>query len=238
MIGFMPLASSSKGNAYLVTSGRSRVLLECGIPLKRLQQALDYRVQELDGCLITQEHTDHAGHVGQLLKRGVPVFASPGTAGALELEGLQPFPMLTGQDLGPPFPLGAFTVVPFRVLHDAAEPVGYLLQDREGDKLVFATDTVNLAYRFPGVGILAIEANYEEELLARHTKIPEQVLRRIRNSHMEIGRVCAFLGKQDLSRCREIWLLHLSDAASDEAQFVYLAAKAAGRGPRVLAAGK
>lgn len=236
MIRFTPLASSSKGNAYAVDTEGSRILLECGIPFRRLQKALGYQVQELDGCLITHEHKDHAGHIGQLIARGVPVYASPGTAEALEQEGVIPFQMLRGRDLGPPFRVGGFTVVPFRVLHDAAEPVGFLLQDGDGDKLAFATDTVNLAYRFPGVGILAIEANYEEERLARHTRIPEMVARRIRNSHMEIGRVCTFLRRQELSRCREIWLLHLSAASSDEAYFIHEASKAAGSGPAVRAA--
>lgn len=235
---FTPIASSSHGNAYLVTDGDSRILLECGIPFKRLQAALDYRAQELDGCLITHEHKDHAGHVAQLIKRGVPVYATPGTVEALGLEGVTPLLMLQGNILGAPLKLGSFVVIPFRVFHDAAEPVGYLLRDSSGEKLVFATDTVNMAYQFPGVQIFAVEANYEDEILSRNTRMPESVVKRVQNSHMEIHRLCELLAKQDLSACREIWLLHLSDASSNEGLFVDLVERAVGPGINVRAAPK
>lgn len=235
---FFPIASSSHGNAYLVESGRSRVLLECGIPWKRLQAALDYRAPELDGCLLTHEHKDHAGHVDKLLACGVPVYASPGTVEALALDGVEgvlPLLLPRGRNLGPAFRLGGLTVVPFRTFHDAAEPVGYLLRDGE-EELVFATDTVGLAYRFPDVTILALEANFEEERLARCTRLPEAVSKRIRSTHMEIRRLCGYLQSLDLTRCREVWLLHLSDSSSSEGLFVDLVERAVGPGIAVRAA--
>lgn len=235
---FKPIASSSQGNAYLVSDGDSRILLDCGVPFKRLQAALDYAVHELDGCLLTHEHKDHAGHVDKLLKRGVDVYATPGTINALELEDIHPLLMLPGNDLGAPLKLGGFVVVPFRTFHDAAEPVGYLIRGRDGEKLVFATDTVGLAYRFPGVSIFAIEANYKEDILGRNTRMPESVVKRVRNSHMEIDRLCDFLRSQDLSDCHEVWLLHLSDASSNEGLFVDLVERAVGPDIVVRAAAK
>lgn len=233
---FTPIASSSHGNAYLIADGDSRILLECGIPYKRLQTALDYKVQELNACFITHEHKDHAGHVRQLIKRGVPVYATPGTIGALELEGITPLLMLPGNSLGAPVRAGGFVVVPFRTFHDAAEPVGYLIRDSGGEKLAFATDLVNIAYKFPGVQTVAIEANYDDEILSRNTRLPDTVVKRVRNSHMEIHRLCEYLRKLDLSTCKEIWLLHLSDASSNEGLFVDLVERIVGPGITVRAA--
>lgn len=235
---FEPIASSSAGNAYLVSDGGSRILLECGIPFRRLQQALDYTAQTLDGCLVTHEHKDHAGHVGKLLACGVPVYVSPGTAQALPEEPVTPFLMPPGRNMGPAFRVGTMTVVPFRTFHDAAEPVGFLVRGRDGEELVFATDTAGLAYRFPGVTILAVEANYEEERLARNTRIPDARAKRIRSTHMEIRRLCQYLKELDLTGCRELWLLHLSDASSSEGLFVDLAERAVGPGVVVRAARK
>lgn len=223
---FTPIASSSAGNAYLVDDGESRLLLECGIPVKRLQTALDYKVQELNGCLITHEHKDHSGHVDQLIKRGVPVYASPGTAAALDMPEIHPFEMPNGCNMGPAFPAASMTVVPFRTFHDAAQPVGYFILGADGDKLVFATDTFGIAYRFPHVSIMAIEANYDDNILRRNTHMPESVITRVRNTHMEIGRLAQYLRRLDLSDCREIWLLHLSDASSDEDEFIHTVKKA------------
>lgn len=233
---FQPIASSSQGNAYLVSDGDSRILLDCGVPFKRLQAALDYAVHELDGCLLTHEHKDHAGHVEKLLKRGVDVYATPGTIRALELEDIHPLLMIQGSTLGAPLRLGSFVVVPFRVFHDAAEPVGYMIRDSHGDKLAFATDTVGLGYRFPGINIFAVEANYKDEILARNTRLPESVVKRVRNSHMEIDTLREFLARQDLSDCREIWLLHLSNASSNEGLFVELVERTVGPGIVVRAA--
>lgn len=71
-----------------------------------------------------------------------------------------------------PFIAGSYDVQPFTVFHDALEPVGYLVRSRvDGDKLAFATDTVNLRYRFPGVNILAVECNYAYDILDHCTRL-------------------------------------------------------------------
>lgn len=235
---FKPIASSSAGNAYLVTDGDCSLLLECGISLKRLQKALDYRVSALDGCLLTHEHHDHAGHVGKLVKLGVPILASPGTVKALGQEGITPFCLPAERNMGPPFQVGTFTVVPFRTFHDATEPVGFLLRDSGGEVLVFATDTAGLAYQFPGVNILALEANYDDQIIGCSTAMPEERKKRVRSSHMEIGVLCDFLRGLDLSVCRELWLLHLSDSASNEGRFVVMAEEAVPAYVAVRAAAK
>lgn len=123
------------------------------------------------------------------------------------------------------FRVGSFDVVAFATYHDAAEPLGYLIRSRaDGDVLVFATDTVNLRYRFPGLRILGIEANYDREILARCQRMPEKTKHRITNTHMEIETLCEILDgmnrRGELRECREIWLLHLSDATSHEGHFI------------------
>lgn len=217
---FWSLASSSAGNAYVVEAGESRLLIECGLPFRRLSKGLGFDVTGLCGCLVTHEHKDHARSVGELIKSGVPVWASEGTAEALENEQMTTLPVLEdGTYL--PFRVGSFSVLPFRTWHDAKEPVGYLVRGAGGEKLAFATDTVNLKVRFPGVNILAVECNYAEDILAARTRLPEKVRHRIANSHMELGALCTYLRGLDLSACRELWLLHLSDACSDEGRFVW-----------------
>ncbi|MCC8128608.1 MAG: MBL fold metallo-hydrolase [Clostridiales bacterium] len=238
LLTFRPIASSSAGNAYLVTDGHSRLLLEAGISFRRLQRALDYTAPGLDGCLITHEHKDHAGHIRPLLECGVPVYASPGTARALEPEEVCPFQLLQGRNVGPAFQIGSFTVVPFRTFHDAAEPVGYLIRGFDGEQLVFATDTVGLNYEFREVAIYALEANYDDETLSRNRRMPEARKKRVRNSHMEIHRLCSYLEGLDLTGCRELWLLHLSDVSGNENYFTDLAQRAAGPGVAVRCAEK
>ena len=108
----------------------------------------------------------------------------------------------------------------------------------DGDVLAFATDTVNLRYRFPGLNILAIEANYDKVILARCEKLPDKVRHRIENAHMEIDTLCDYLSSLDLSVCREIHLLHLSDATSHEEKFITKVKKAVPEGIKVTASKK
>lgn len=218
---FTPIASSSAGNAYVVDDGESRIMIECGIPYRRLQKQMGFGTADIAGCLLSHEHHDHAKCHEDLIKNGVPVFASEGTAEALGCE------LITAVQEREAFQIGSFQAMAFATFHDAAEPVGFLLQSMaDGEKLMFATDTVNLGYQFSGLNLIALECNYSEEILARATKLPDKVRHRITNSHMEIDRACAYLTRLDLSHCRKIYLLHLSDACSNEGLFVDLVERA------------
>lgn len=230
---FESLASSSGGNAYIVSDGRTRILLECGLSHKKLMTLAGFQLSMLDGCLISHEHKDHSGCVEKLLSSGVPVFLSQGTAAALALpEKL--LELATEMADGEQFPIGTIDVLPFATFHDAQEPLGFVMQSREdGDILAFATDTVNLPYNFPGVNVLAVEANFQRDILDRCQRMPEKTRHRISNTHMEIDKLCQCLRSMDLHRCREVYLLHLSAATSHEGQFINKVARVVPAGVKI-----
>ena len=230
---FESLASSSSGNAYLVSDQETHILLECGISHKKLQKLSGFSLSEFQACLVTHEHKDHAKSVAELISRGMEVYMSQGTAEALETDAVKLVEHMEQ------FNVGSLDIVPFTTFHDAKEPLGFLIKSRvDGDVLAFATDTVNLRYKFPGLTILAIEANYDKAILERCEKMPEKVRYRITNSHMEIDTLCDYLRSLDLSQCREIHLLHLSDATSHEGHFINKVARAAPPGIEITACKK
>lgn len=202
---FRSLASSSRGNAYMVSDGETVLLLECGLPYKKLAEKSGFTLMDTTACFVTHEHKDHSSAAGQLIRHGVPVYMSEGTARALELwdaEVIEP---------DKPVTFGALHVMAFRVSHDAADPVGYLIDDtRTGERLFFAADTRGLSYIVPRLTYIAVECNYEESLLAASQRIPESLKNRIRHSHFEVEDVIRWLKKQDLSHVLTIYLLHLS----------------------------
>lgn len=230
---FESLASSSAGNAYIVSDNDTRILIECGVSHKKLQKLTGFSLSEFQACLVSHEHKDHAKSVQELISRGMEVYMSQGTAEALEIDAVKPIENMEQ------FNVGSLDIVPFTTFHDAKEPLGFLIKSRvDGDVLAFATDTVNLRYKFPGLNILAIEANYEKAILDRCEKMPEKVRYRITNSHMEIDTLCDYLRSLDLSQCREIHLLHLSDATSHEGHFINKVLRAIPRGIEVKASRK
>ena len=230
---FEALASSSAGNAYVVSDKETRVLLECGISHSKLQKLSGFKLSEFQACLVSHEHKDHAKSVQELIERGMAVYMSQGTAEALETDGTE----LIGHM--EQFNVGSLDIVPFTTFHDAREPLGFLIKSRvDGDVLAFATDTVNLRYKFPGLNILAIEANYDKNILERCERMPEKVRYRITNAHMEIDTLCDYLRGLDLSQCREIHLLHLSDATSHEGHFINKVSRAVPKGIEITACKK
>lgn len=235
---FQSLASSSHGNAYLVSDDCTHILLECGVSHKKLQQLCGFQTTALDGCIVSHEHKDHSKCVEKILASGVPVYLSQGTARALELpEKL--LDMATEMDSGQQFTIGSLDILPFSTFHDAQEPLGFVMQSRvDGDILAFATDTVNLPYNFPGVSLLAVEANFQQDILDLCERMPEKTRHRVSNTHMEIDKLCECLRRMDLSRCREIYLLHLSAATSHEGHFINKVARVVPRHVKVSACPK
>ena len=140
-------------------------------------------------------------------------------------------------EAGKQFTIGTLDILPFATYHDAREPLGFCIRSQaDGETCVFATDTVSLPYRFPGATILAVEANFQDSILDRCDRMPDKTKHRIRCTHMEIDRLCQALGRMDLSGCREVWLLHLSDATSHEGQFIHRVQRVTPTCTRVAAA--
>lgn len=232
---FEPLKSSSKGNVYIISDDHTSILLECGVSYKELQTMTDFQLSKFDGCIISHEHGDHSKAAKQLIQSGMDVYMSYGTAEALELPDAV-FEMAKEMIAGQQFSIGTIDVMPFGTFHDAKEPLGFLMQSRiDNDIFAFATDTVNIPYNFPNVNLLALEANFEQERLDLCQKLPENKRHRISNTHMEINMLCRCLQRMDLSKCRELYLLHLSDATSHEGHFINKVARVVPRHVKVTA---
>lgn len=218
MIDILPLASGSKGNCYRVTDGRTPLLLECGIPYKEIQKNLKFRVSEIAGCLVTHEHQDHCKAVRDLMKAGIDCYMSQGTADALKASGHRLHVIKAKQQ----FRIGTWTILPFDTQHDAAEPLGFLLANQDGEKCLYLSDTMYCKYRFHGLTHVAIECNYSLDILKRNVEagaVPKELKSRILKSHFSLENVKEFLKANDLSKVQEIWLLHLSDGNSDAERF-------------------
>ena len=166
---FTSLASSSKGNAYVVSDGETTLLLECGLTFKELQKRLGYGVAGITACLVSHEHQDHAKAAAQLLKGGVPVYMSEGTAAAHK-DAMDAAHLIKAGDV---LRFGHLTVVPFRTFHNTDEPLGFLIEDgRTKERLLWAVDTANLGVTADKLTYIAVECNYEERLLNRSDRIP------------------------------------------------------------------
>lgn len=205
------IASGSTGNCYTVSDGRTKIMLECGIPFKKIQRAIGFAFSSISGCLVTHEHNDHAHSISDLIKLGINCYMSAGTANA---KGVSGYRVKTVAALKQ-FKVGTFLAVPFKAQHDAAEPLSYLLYSTvTKERLVFVTDSYYVANRLPACDYYMIECNYIPELISETT--PDYLKSRLWTSHMNLNTTLKFFSEQDLSKCKQIYLIHLSNARSDE----------------------
>jgi phosphoribosyl 1,2-cyclic phosphodiesterase len=212
------LASSSAGNCYRVTDGVTPILLECGIRYKEIQRGFDFKMSEVGACLVTHEHNDHVKSINDVLKAGIDVYASRGTFETLGITHHRIKPVKSKEQ----FQIGTWTILPFDVQHDVSEPLGFLLMNQLGEKLLFATDTYYIKYRFSGLTHLMVECNYSLDILNENIstgRVSKAMKKRVMKSHFSLDNVKDFLRANDLSKVQEIWLLHLSDNNSNAERF-------------------
>jgi phosphoribosyl 1,2-cyclic phosphodiesterase len=218
VIEIKALASSSAGNCYRVTDGVTPILLECGIRYKEIQRGFDFKMSEVGACLVTHEHNDHVKSINDVLKAGIDVYASRGTFETLGITHHRIKPVRAKEQ----FQIGTWTILPFDVQHDVSEPLGFLLVNQLGEKLLFATDTYYIKYRFSGITHIMVECNYSMDILNENIatgRVPRAMKKRVMKSHFSLDNVKDFMRANDLSKVQEIWLLHLSDNNSNAERF-------------------
>ncbi|MBB6689941.1 MBL fold metallo-hydrolase [Cohnella xylanilytica] len=218
MIEIRSFGSSSAGNCYHISDGRTELLLEAGLRFTDIRKALEFRVSRLAGCLISHNHGDHSRAAIDLMKAGVTVYASQGTFDAMKIGGHRARVIRSKET----FEVGTWTVMPFDVEHDVDEPLGFLLANQDSDKLAFLTDTYYCRYTFSGLTHLMVECNYSLRILDENIaagRVYPAMRSRLLRSHFSLENVKDFLRANDITRLQEIHLLHLSDSNSDEALF-------------------
>ena len=169
------IASGSSGNCIYVGSGNTHLLVDTGISRKRIEEGLrelDIKGEELDGILITHEHSDHIQGLGVFSRKyEIPVYATPGTIEGIRncsTLGRMPGGLLHPIHTDEPFVLGEMTVKPFAISHDANEPSGYRLECG-GKSAAVATDLgkydeYTVEY-LRGLDAVLLEANHDIHML-------------------------------------------------------------------------
>lgn len=205
---FISHASGSAGNLYQVVGRCGEILIDPGIPIKRLKQALSFRLPAMQAALISHYHGDHSASVKKVMAAGVDCYMSEQTSSHLGICGhrchiIEPLKQVE---------IGGWSVIGFPTQHDAEGSLGFLVTDGD-EKLLYATDTFYVRYRFKGVHIIAVECNYSHDTLAPDLNPVRK--KRLYKSHFSLENVKQFLMATDLAAVREIHLLHISKGNGD-----------------------
>lgn len=169
------IASGSSGNCIYVGSDCAHVLIDAGISGRRVEaglNSLELTGRDLDGILITHEHSDHIKGLGVLARKyGIPIYATGGTVDAMVRSGsLGKIPEGIFREIreDEPFLIKDLVINPFTIPHDAAQPVGYRLEC--GEHFVgIATDLGKyneyIIENLQNLDALLLEANHDIRML-------------------------------------------------------------------------
>lgn len=186
------IASGSSGNCIYAGTEETHILIDAGISNKRIEQGLNeigVKGSELNGVVITHEHSDHVKGLGVLArKHGVPIYGTKETLEEIqEMKYLGEYPRELFHPVLPDvgFLIGDIEVKPFSIDHDAANPVGYRIQ-AERKSVAVATDMGHfdqyIIEHLQGLDALLLEANHDVRMLETGP-YPYYLKRRILGDH-------------------------------------------------------
>jgi len=215
------LGSGSAGNGYLLEARHSALVIECGVqPEVAMRSGMVPSL--VAGCLVSHEHRDHAGYVARYANLGLAIYASAGTLANVSKVG-QYARTVTLKPMQP-VNIGDFTVWPFDVRHDAAEPMGFIVEHPESGRILFLTDTRICPYNLRGMGLshVLVEANYDDHILDGNEEsglVSTEQAERTRRTHMSLRQACELVRADQTADLENVVLIHLSSRNADPAKF-------------------
>ena len=214
---FACLGSGSRGNALIVEAGRTRLMLDCGYPVREAERRLarlGLDPAELAGILVTHEHSDHTAGVCKFArKHDLPLWLTHGTLQGMpgDVAALQRINIIDSHSA---FAVGELQMLPFPVPHDAREPAHFVFSDgahRLGVLTDTGTATSHIQEMLSGCDALVLECNHDIDLLM-NGDYPQMLKSRVagRYGHLDNQAAAGLLAALDRSRLQHLIAAHLS----------------------------
>lgn len=225
---FCSIASGSTGNCIYIGSDQTGILVDAGISGKKVEEGLhtiDRTGKDLKGILITHEHSDHIKGIGVLArKHHMPIYGTPGTLRAIRETGCLgkvDADLFREIHADESFQIDDLEILPFRISHDAAEPVAYRVCS-ENRQVAVCTDLGfyddYIIEHLKGLNAVLLESNHDINML-QVGSYPYYLKQRILGnrghlSNENAGRLLSEILHDDM---RAVMLGHLSKENNYEA---------------------
>lgn len=220
MLKCCSLFSGSSGNSFFIQSENTKILVDVGVSLKKIEQALEsnfnLNLNNIDAILVTHEHIDHTKSLNLISsKYNLPVFATHGTWSSIsdkctkiDKSNINIF------SINKTFHIGDLRIYPFSTPHDASEPCGFNIYNNNS-KISIATDlghiNDNIFNNLKDSSFLMLESNYEPNIL-KMSNYPFQLKRRIASNtgHLSNSQAGEVISKLINYGLKDTLLIHLS----------------------------
>ena len=216
---FSVLASGSSGNAIYIENDQHSFLVDAGLSGRKMEElfaSIGKNMSNLDGILVTHEHSDHIKGIGIVArKHKVPVYANEKTWNAMDgLVGAIPVEQRFHFDMDSVKTFGSIDIESFAVSHDAADPMFYVFHEN-GRKLSLITDTGYVSDRMKGIiqasDAYVFESNHDVGML-QMGRYPWSIKRRILSDVGHVSNEDAAVAMSEVlaEKPSRIYLSHLS----------------------------
>lgn len=237
------LGSGSRGNAWLVAAGETCIMIDCGFSLAEVEKRLirlGLEPEKINAIVVTHEHGDHSMGVSRMSKRyKLPVWMTSGTAQGVRRKQCYRVMRISPDEQ---FEIGDLQIQSFTVPHDSREPVQFVVTDGDrsyGQLTDCGCPTPHVASMLQGLNALAIECNYDADMLEKGP-YPPALKRRVAGNYGHLGnhQTTDLLSRLDLGRLEWIMGAHLSEKNNTPllAQQILAAAVGSNRADEMLLA--
>ena len=223
-LGFCSFSSSSSGNCYFIKSEKTSILVDAGLSRAKIYQNIklfEMSPRQIHHVVLTHEHTDHVRSASAIATMSIysRFYATAGTIEGMadKRQGMKDdrFVVIEPEKS---FLIEDIEVRPFRVSHDAKEPLAFTFA-KEGKKIAILTDTgcitEDIMEAIKGADILVLESNHEVNILL-YGSYPYSVKRRILSDEGHLSNEAAgrclvqYLRDINGSKVPKVLLAHLS----------------------------
>lgn len=189
MLKFQCLGTGSKGNCYLLKTEKETLILDCGLPIKKIKEGINYNISNIAGVCVTHWHIDHFKALKDLVNIGLRVLTPT------KDERIGKF-------------LGRFYVDRFDLPHNGTENYGFLIRV-DGQTILYLTDFEYCKYRFDNLkpDHIFVECNYQEELVSRDLPNYEHKIR----GHCSLETCVEFVKTNATDNLKTVILLHMGE---------------------------
>lgn len=229
------IATGSSGNSYALMNGNEILLLDLGVSAKVIKKAIDFRISDVVGAVVSHGHGDHAKAVKDFENMGIPIFLHKNMEIDFEGEHEERKHIRYGS-----FDINVFALTDMngKFMHtnnDGSECpcYGFLIEHEDMGKMLYITDTELVKWRFSGINHILISCNYQKKYISDSAK-RNHVLR----GHMELETVKNFIKANKSNALRTVILCHLSQDSADPEECLEEVQKVVGDGVNVVVARK
>lgn len=226
MLMLKTIATGSSGNSYALMNDKEILLLDLGVSEKVIKKAIDFRISDVVGAVVTHSHLDHAKAVKDFENMGIPVFAP--------YKSLEPMSFKDGSQVK----VQAFDLTDkngkfMHTNNDGSECpcYGFLIEHEDMGKMLYITDTELVKWRFSGINHILISCNYQKKYISDSAK-RNHVLR----GHMELETVKGFIKANKSNALRTVILCHMSGDSCNAEECLSEVKKVVGEGVKCVCA--